>query len=297
MASLPIRHFILPFAAVLLWGGNAVVTKAAAEVIAPAEISFYRWLIAAILLAPFAIGPIRRNPTALRVDAVRLIILGFLGCALFPYLMYAAAHHISAINIGIIQTLMPLFAFGLAWLAFGEAIGALLIVGSTISAVGVAVVLSDGDPLRLFSTDLNRGDLIMLAATACFALYSVLLKRWRTELPLVTELFVQTITATCLLFPFFVIADRQGLNATNLPMVLYAGALASIVAPLVWMQGIAHLGANRASVFFNFLPVVTAILAVALLNEPLSLALLLGGLLVIIGVAIAGRGQAPQHPK
>lgn len=247
--------------------------------------------MAAILLAPFAVGPIWRNPAVLRANAGRLICLGLLGCALFPYLMYAAAQNISAVNIGIIQTLMPLFAFGLAWLAFGEGISPHMIFGSIISVLGVAVVISKGNPMQLLSTNLNCGDIIMLAATACFALYSVLLKRWRTELPVASELFIQSVTAACLVFPFFASSDLHGLTAQNLPLVLYAGALASIMAPLVWMHGIARLGSNRATVFFNFLPVVTAILAVAILDEPVSVALTIGGALVIAGVALAEQGR------
>ena len=76
-----------------------------------------------------------------------------------------------------------------------------------------------------------------------------------------------------------------------MPLVLYAGALASIMAPLVWMHGIARLGSNRATVFFNFLPIVTAILAVAILDEPVSVALMIGGTLVIAGVALAEQGR------
>lgn len=295
---------LLPLLAVFLWGGNAVVTKASAGLIGPVEISFYRWLVAAVLLAPMAVRPILRNPVELRQNLLRLIVLGLMGCALFPYLMYLAARHTSAINIGIIQTVMPLFAIGLLRTMFGAPISRNAVLGAVISLIGVAVVVSQGHPFLLFSQQFNRGDLIMLAATACFALYSVLLERWRSALPMTTELFVQSAAAVAALFPAFLFANHEGLNQENFPLVVYAGALASIVAPLVWMKGIDRIGPARASLFFNLLPVVTAVFAVAILGEPVSGALMFGGALAIAGVALSARGgraeasgQRPDQPN
>lgn len=178
-----------------------------------------------------------------------MILLGLLGCALFPYLMYLAAGRTSAINIGIIQTLMPLLAIGLGRAIFDAPIRRNVGLGAIVSLLGVVVVVSHGRLEQLVSRPLNQGDLIMLAATVCFALYSVLLERWRSGLPLIAELFVQSSAAALVLFPAFLLADRTGLNPANLPLVAYAGVLASIVAPLVWMQGIARIGPARAATF------------------------------------------------
>lgn len=65
--------------------------------------------------------------------------------------------------------------------------------------------------------------------------------------------------------------------------------LASIAAPLLWMKGIVQLGPARAANFFNLLPLVTAALAVTLLDEPLDAAVVLGGLMAVAGVVIAER--------
>lgn len=284
---------LLPLAAVLLWGGNAVVTKASAAVITPAEIAFYRWAFAALLLAPVAARPILRHMAEFRARVGRLALLGLLGCALFPYLMYLAARDTSAMNLGVIQALMPLMAILLASWLDRTAPGGRAIGGALISLVGVAVVVSRGQADALSTLQVNRGDLVMLAATACFALYSVLLKRWRGSLPMTTDLFVQATAAAAILLPAMLLGDRQGLGAANLGLVLYAGALASIAAPLLWMHGVARVGPSRAALFFNLLPVVTVVLAVALLGETASISLLVGGALAIGGVALAesrGRG-------
>lgn len=281
--------YIFPLLAVLIWGGNAVVTKASAGAIAPAEIAFYRWLFAALLLAPFAIPSLVANLALLRQNLVRLGVLGLLGSALFPSLMYLAAHYTSAINMGIIQALMPLFALGFAAILFGQRLGRAVLIPAAISLIGVVIVVSKGHPSLLLVSSVNLGDLIMLAATACFALYSTLLKRWRTPLPLSTELFVQAGCAVIVLLPVFLVSHRVGLQWENLSLVIYASVLASVAAPLLWMKGIARVGPARAANFFNFIPLVAAVLAAIFLGEHIGTALIIGGVLTVGGVVLAER--------
>lgn len=272
-----------------LWGGNAVVTKASAGIIDPVAITFYRWLAATALIAPFAIPSLVRQSATLVANLSRLIVLGFLGSALFPFMMYLAARDTSAINIGIIQALMPLFAIALAGVLTHARIGRLAGLGVLVSLCGVVLVVSHGRPADLLAKPPNRGDLTMLAATMCFTLYSVLVKRWRTGLPLMAELFVQAAAASLMLLPIYV-AGRPSLPApAALPIVAYAAVFASVAAPLLWMKGIVQLGPARAATFFNLLPLVTAALAVSILGEPLGVSVVVGGLLAVIGVVIAQR--------
>lgn len=278
-----------PLLAVGLWGGNAVATKASASVIDPVSITFYRWLAAMVLIAPFAIPPLVRQHATLVANLPRLIILGLLGSALFPFLMYLAARDTSAINIGIIQALMPLIAIALASAITRARVAPLAGLGAIVSLSGIAVVVSHGRPADLLAEAPNQGDLTMLAATACFALYSVLVQRWRTELPLIAELFVQAAAACLALLPVYLAGRPAMPQSAALPIIAYAAGLASVAAPLLWMKGIRQLGPARAANFFNLLPLAAAALAVTILGEPLGPAVVLGGLLAVAGVVIAER--------
>ncbi|NLR70482.1 DMT family transporter [Novosphingobium sp. ERN07] len=281
-----------PIAAVLLWGGNAVVTKASAGVIGAAEIAFWRWLIAALVLLPFALPTLKAQWAEVRESVGRQAVLGLLGSALFPTLMYLAAAHTSAINMGVIQALMPVMALGLAMVLFRQTFSPVVWIGALVSLLGVAVVVTQGNPARLIAQGINPGDAIMLAATACFALYSTLVRKWRNALPQVTCLFLQATSASIVLAAPFALSHRTGVNVANLPIVLYAAVLASIAAPLLWMGGIVRIGPARAANFFNCLPVVAAALAVVFLGERVTPAMLPGALLVIGGVMLAERYAA-----
>lgn len=281
--------YAFPIAAVLLWGGNAVVTKASAGVIGAAEIAFWRWLIAALALLPFALPTLKAQMAEVRASIGRQALLGLLGSALFPTLMYLAAAHTSAINMGVIQALMPVMALGLSMALFGQRFSPVVWLGALISLLGVAVVVTQGNPARLIAQGINPGDAIMLAATGCFAIYTTLVRKWRSDLPQVASLFLQAVSASIVLAVPFALSHHVGINATNLPILLYAALLASIAAPLLWMGGIVCIGPARAANFFNGLPVVAALFAVMLLGERVTPAMLPGALLVIGGVMLAER--------
>ncbi|MDT0926180.1 DMT family transporter, partial [Staphylococcus pseudintermedius] len=101
------------------------------------------------------------------------------------------------------------------------------------------------------------------------------------------SLYLQILCGTVLLLPGFALAPSVALTAHNLPLVLYAGILASTLAPWFWMHGLLRLGTDKTAVLMNLTPVFTALLAVLLLGEPLQLYHWSGGGLTLLGVAVA----------
>ncbi|WP_047464389.1 DMT family transporter [Rhizobium rhizogenes] len=285
--------YILLLITALIWGGNAIVTKASAGVISAAEIAFYRWVLAILILTPFVARQVWMNRSVIATHGWRLLILGFLGGAGLPYLSYIAARYTSAMHLGIIQSLMPLLSLVLAIILLGHRMTYGAIAGGIVSLLGVAVVASHGQLTTLFTQGPNVGDAIMLVATVCYALYTVLLKRWPNGLPLLQSLYLQACAAAISLLPIYLLSPGLGISAASLPLIAYAGAAASVAAPLLWMRGINHIGPARASLFFNFVPVITAILAIPLLSEQLTASLILGGALTMSGIILAELWRRP----
>ncbi|NQD59666.1 DMT family transporter, partial [Pseudomonas sp. CM25] len=137
------------------------------------------------------------------------------------------------------------------------------------------------------------GDLLMLVATLAYALYSFLLKKWQLRLPPLQLLYLQVLVAIIVLLPLFLLSDKTGLNSRNVSLVLYACVLASMIAPLLWMQAVHRLGPSRTTLFFNLLPLVTALIAAVVLDEQLASYHLAGGLMTLAGVVLAERWTTP----
>ena len=276
-----------PLVTVCLWAGNTIVTRSAAGVVEPASMAFYRWLLAFAVLTPFLLPAVWRRRETVRGNWTKLAVLGVLGMALYQGLAYEAAKTTTAINMGVIVALMPLMAVLLAGLFAGEPPTARRIAGVGVSAAGLVVLVTGGEPSRLVEAGIAFGDGLMLIAVFSNALYGVLIKRWTTPLTSWQQLYVQIGFGTLFILPFWIVSPVSPPTAANLPLILYAAIAASLLAPVFWIVGIRRLGAARATLFLNLLPPIVAGLAWGLLGEEIRAFHLVGGVVALIGVAIA----------
>ncbi len=280
-------QYLFPLLAVFIWAGNTVVNKLAVGIIQPAEIGFFRWLLVGLALTPFMLGPVLRNRRYILANLGKFVVLGLLGMAVYQSLAYYAAALTSATNMGIILSLMPLMSLGLASSILAHRLNAGALLGALVSLAGVVLVISQGHLGALLEHGVNLGDAMMILATLAYAVYSVLLKKWSLKLPAMQLLYLQVLVAILALLPLYLLSPRTGLNAANLPLVLYAALFASIVAALAWMHGVARLGPSRMALFFNLLPIITACIATLVLGERLTVHHLVGGALTLAGVLLA----------
>lgn len=286
--------FIPPLLAVLIWSANTVVSKLAAGAIAPAEISFYRWLLAALLFTPLTLGPLLRNWAAVRPQLGRTFVLGLLGMVIYQSLAYYAAYLTTATHMGIIGSLTPMMVLALSISLLGQRLTLGAVLGSLLSILGVVVVVSNGDLAAPLQGGANWGDGLMLLAMLAYAIYVILLKRWHMPgVPKMQLLYLQILASVVLLLPLYLSTPRVGLSMHNLPLVGFAGIGASMVAPLLWMHAVARIGPSRASMFFNLTPLLTALIAAAVLGESLVIYHAVGGLLTVAGVLMAELWKAP----
>jgi drug/metabolite transporter (DMT)-like permease len=102
--------YLLPILTILIWSVNIVVSRYAVDVIAPLSISFYRWLIAWLILTPFLLPRVVRQWSEVRPELGKLALLGLLGMVCYQGLSYSAAHYTTATNMGIINACLPIFS-------------------------------------------------------------------------------------------------------------------------------------------------------------------------------------------
>jgi len=290
---MPLHYFLVPLATVLIWSGNLIVNKLSAGAIAPGAIALYRWVLALLVMTPFIAPSVWRYRREIAQVWWKLAILGLLGLAMWQGLAYFAAAFTSATNMGIFVPIVPLITLLLSALILRErpSIGALL--GGIVALVGLAVLLGHGNPLKVLDLGVGLGDGLMLIACITYACYGVLLRRWTFTIPRWTALYVQASFATLFLVPSFFLGEASPINGQNIWLILYAAIPASIISTYLWMQSIRLLGANRASIFMNLVPVLTASFAISFLGETLALYHIIGGALALAGVALAQTVNKP----
>ena len=280
-------NYLFPLIAALLWGVNTLVTKLASGAVGAVDISLLRWFLAAVIVAPWALPRLRRNLAYVVPNLGRFFALGLLGSVVYQCAAYYAAHFTSATNMGVIQALIPMITLMLSAIFLRHRVTALVVAGASVSALGVVLVISRGDIHSLTSHGLNRGDVLIVLGAAAFALYNLLMHKWKLKVSLVESLFMQASTATIMLVPLWLLFGEGVHGRAAWACIAFAGIGASVLAPLCWMAGVSRLGASRVAGFFNLVPIVTAVLAVVVLSEKMSVWTAVGGSLTIIGVVAA----------
>ncbi|MFT3904807.1 MAG: DMT family transporter [Steroidobacteraceae bacterium] len=281
--------WLYPFFAIVIWAGNVIVSRLSAHTIGPEAITFYRLLLAVLLMTPFVALPAWRNRATLWKHLGQFAILGFLAMCLFQSLSYLAAQSTTATNMAVFTALTPLLTVGLSVLLLGEGPTVGMLGGGVLALAGLIYLISAGDPAALFRQGLHLGDPLMFIAALVYALYGVLLKRWSLPVPSWQSTYLQALCALIIMFPALLATPEPSrpLNAATLPLIGYAGGLASVVLPFLWVRGVQILGPSRCAIFMNLLPVLTAAGAIVMLGEPVRAWHVIGGAMALAGVACA----------
>lgn len=277
----------LPVIAVLIWSFNIAITRYVADYISPVSISFYRWLIAFVILTPFMLFKVWQQREIIRPHVWQLAILSACGMVLYQGLAYTAAHYTTATNMGIINAFIPIFTIFVSIIILKEIPTRYAVIGSVLSFAGLMYVISQGSWQSLLNLAGHRGDLLMLIAVFCYAFYGVFLKKWQLQIPLLISLYIQIGFAILYHLPFVAVLGLDPIQSDNFASVLYAGIFPSILAPLVWMMAVQRIGPNRTSIFMNLMPIFTAIIAYVWLSEGWSIYYTVGGTVILLGIALA----------
>lgn len=286
---------LFPLIAVLIWSINTVISKAAANVIDPAAISFYRWLVAGLVLTPFCIKNIWRERSLIYSNWLKLLLLAFLGMVIFQCIAYYAAFFTSATNMAVINGLVPLISSIISILFFHGKGNIKTFFSIILSFAGVVIILCHGDVLSLTQNGINRGDGFMLIAVLSYSLYGILIKRWQFGLTGWSYLYIQILFSIILLIPVALQADSLEVTAKAASFILFAGIGSSLIAAFCWMQGLQRLGVEKTAIFMNLLPLFTAIIAITTLNEPVTSYHIIGGSMIICGVLITQVNRKLLH--
>jgi len=298
MGSVPIyssRASAFTFLALanLFWAGNWVLGRALRDAFDPVSLNFWRWVIAVVVLAPFALPGLAAKRAVIRRHAGILALLALLSVSVFQSLVYLGLESTTAVNAVLINCAGPLFILLCAWVLEGERATLRQLAGILVSVAGILVILSRGEPAVLLQLRFHSGDAWIVLAIAIWGVYSVLLKRRPAELGGVHFLFVLSVAGVLFLAPAFVLqilrSPPRAPSASEAAAVVYMGLAASVGAFLLWNRGVAVVGPNAAGFTLYLLPTFGTLLAIAFLGETFGAFHAVGIATIVAGVILATR--------
>jgi len=287
-----LKPYLLMVLPGVVWGGNAIVARAFAGELPPVGLAFWRWMLAAILVLPFAWPHVRRDAPAMIRAWPIMVLFSALGIAFFNAALYIAAHTTTALNILMLQAAMPVLIVAATFLLFNDRITARQGAGVALSLAGATTLITHGDPHVLTDLAFNVGDLWMLAACILYAVYTALL-RLRPAVHWLSFLFAIFFLGAMLLLPFYIgealLVQPMPVSVRSLLAIGYVSLFASAIGYGAFNRAVELLGANTAGLSVYLVPVFGTVFAVLLLGERPELYQLAGIALIVAGILLAVR--------
>ena len=288
-----IKAHILAFITIFIWGTTYISTKVLLKSFSPAEIMFFRFLLAYLVL--FLIKPVRiscKNPR----EKLLFALAGLFGVTMYFTLQNVSLVYTLASNAGVLISVAPFLTALLSYfLLKGEVPHRLFFVGFG-SAVGVALISFNGS----FILKLNPlGDILALLCALAWAAYCVVMKKISAlnyHVILCTrKIFFYGIIFVIPLLPFFDFHWNLA-RFTYLPNalnMLFLGLAASALCFVTWNYAVGVLGAVRTSVYIYFSPVITIITSAIVLHERITAIAVIGVILILAGLYFSEQKTFP----
>jgi drug/metabolite transporter (DMT)-like permease len=285
------------------WGGTFVAARFAVGEAPPFFAASCRFLIASLTLVPLATWQAHREGRRFPLPAnfrqlAGLFSLGLTGVFLYNAVFFTGLKLTTASNGALIVAINPLLTAILSALWLRERVSATQAAGLLLSLFGVAVVIARGSLEVISRLSFNKGDIIMLGAPLCWALYSILGKKVLARFTPLAATAYAAVFGALLLVPAALLEHAAaggplpGFSWLGWLAILQLALLGTVVGFVWWYQGVQQIGTARAAAFVNLVPLFGALLAALILGERLAAAQFWGGFLVVVGVYWGSRQSA-----
>ncbi|HJW93934.1 MAG TPA: EamA family transporter [Thermoanaerobaculia bacterium] len=280
--------------AVIFWGMSFVATKAALREVSPVTVITVRFAIGAVLL----LFIVRKFPP--RDAWPPLALMGFVGIFFHQMLQSYALTMTTAVHTGWLIGISPIWSAILAAIVLRERFSALKIIGLLGGFAGALLVITRGDfSSNILALPSTRGDLLILVSTINWAVYSTMghktIRRIGPELATVGAM----VFGGTMLVPFFI--AKQGwrelphVTPAGWTAILFLGIGCSGLGYLFWYGALEKVEVSRVASLLYLEPLITFATAIVLLHEPVSLAAVAGGVLVLASVLATQWAPAVQR--
>jgi drug/metabolite transporter (DMT)-like permease len=185
----------------------------------------------------------------------------------------------------------PVFIAILSWLFLHEKLDWLQIAGIILAAVGVLLVVSDGNVSRLFSGNfVTKGDILILISAPNWAIFSILSSRGLKKYQPTQMMFFVMVIGWLLTSILFIIgggpSDIVHITWTSFFGVCFLGIFCSGLAYIAWYDGLQALTPTKVGAFLYIEPLIAVLVAWGILGEGILFITLAGGATILLGVRL-----------
>jgi drug/metabolite transporter (DMT)-like permease len=283
--------FSLLFIQPIFMASNLIVARGGVEYVPPISLAFWRWAVVVLILLPFTYSLLINNFKIIKKEFKKLFFLGAMGCGVCGAFPFLAGETTTVTNMGIIYTSSPIFIILISAIFFNEKINFMKIIGLISCLIGVFAIIIKGDLNLLLNLNFTIGDLWMLAAAIGWALYSIYLFYWKSELPIFQRFTLVAFFGAISLLPFYIIEEvvvqRTSFNLQFFSWVVFAAISPGIIAFTLYTKAQKSLGASLTGFTLYVFTIYAAIYGFIFFDEKLETFHYIGTLLVFIGVYLA----------
>jgi drug/metabolite transporter (DMT)-like permease len=282
--------YTMLFIATATWGSAFIAGKIAVQSFEPATVAFLRFLGAAVLLFPimWIMEKNRKKPTL--KDYGLFAVLGLTGIALYNICFFIATKQAPVIKSSLFIASNPVLIVLLSGVFLKEKITKNHIIGMVIALSGAAIIITDGHILSLFQLGFQTIDFVLLGAVISWALYSVVGKVVLKKYSAVESTTYAVAFGTVFLAPFALVEtswqDITQADFSTWVAIAHMSIFVTVVSFIMYYYGIKEVGAAKASIFINVMPVSAVLMATLYLGETFTWAHGIGAAFVLTGVYI-----------
>jgi drug/metabolite transporter (DMT)-like permease len=303
---------------VTIWTGFIVIARASAQrTLTPFDIALLRIAGASLVLVPWGWWMVRRRKAALGAAAPpsslagvsplplhTTALLGTFGGLLYAMLAYAGFFHAPATHAAVLMPgSLPLWTALLAAVVLRDHITPLRAAGLALIVAGDLLVGGTSLLAAFAGGDVWKGDLLFMAAAACWAAYSVTARRHAVD---AVQATIAITAFACLVYvPIYATLAGLGAVRSHLALapwseiifqMLFQGGGSVVISGIAFTRMIQHFGPVRSTMITALVPGLSAIGAVVFLHEPMHWNLAAGLLLVTGGILLGVLRRPPVPP-
>jgi drug/metabolite transporter (DMT)-like permease len=282
---------------IVIWGANFSVIKYALREFSPVTFNALRLALATAVFL-IAIAFLEREHTPFTTaEWKRVAFLGVVGHLLYQLAFLAGIARTSVSNSALIFGVTPVMVALLSAFAGHERVSRLRWFGAALSFLGIYIVVGRKASL---GAETLRGDVLVFAGMLCWSIYSVvaqpLLQRHSPLRVTGYSLAIGSSLYLAAAIPSFASTAWQTISATSWTLMALSSLLALAFAYMVWYTAVQRIGSSRTAVYSNLTPIVAMTVAALWLDEPISVAQIVGAATILSGLFIT-RFAAPAAPS